>query len=67
MALEKQGDRLFDNLAQTNKLADVNRKTKQELTECPVPSAKANAMAAFDGEAHRLYLVCRDPDGCYYE
>jgi DNA-binding beta-propeller fold protein YncE len=61
MALEKNGDRLFINLAQTNKLAVVNRKTMKEIAEWPVPPAKANAMVAFDEAAKRLYVVCRDP------
>jgi DNA-binding beta-propeller fold protein YncE len=61
MALEKSGDRLFINLAQTNKLAVVNRKTMTEIAEWPVPPAKGNAMVAFDEGAKRLYVVCRDP------
>ena len=61
MALEKNGDRLFINLAETNKLAVVNRKTMKEIAEWPVPPAKENAMVAFDEAAHRLYVVCRNP------
>jgi DNA-binding beta-propeller fold protein YncE len=61
MALEKNGDRLFINLAETNKLAVVNRKTMTEIAEWPVPPAKVNAMVAFDEDAKRLYVVCRDP------
>jgi len=61
MALEKNGDRLFINLAQTNKLAVVNRKTMKEIAEWPVPPAKANAMVTFDEAQRRLYVVCRDP------
>lgn len=61
MALEKNGDRLFINLAQTNKLAVVNRRTMKEIAEWPVPAAKVNAMVAFDEAAHRLYVVCREP------
>jgi DNA-binding beta-propeller fold protein YncE len=61
MALEKNGSRIFINLAQTNKLAVVDRKTMKELAEWPVPPAKANAMVAFDEAAKRLYVVCRDP------
>jgi len=57
----KNGDRLFINLAQTNKLAVVNRKTMKEIAEWPVPPAKANAMVTFDEAAKRLYVVCRDP------
>ena len=61
MALEKNGDRLFINLSETNKLAVVNRKTMKEIAEWPVPPAKENAMVAFDEAAHRLYVVCRNP------
>jgi DNA-binding beta-propeller fold protein YncE len=61
MAIEKNGDRLFINLAQTNKLAVVNRKTMKEIAEWPVPPAKANAMVQFDEAAKRLYVVCREP------
>ena len=61
MALEKNGDRLFINLSETNKLAVVNRKTMKEIAEWPVTPAKENAMVAFDEEAHRLYVVCRNP------
>ena len=61
MALERNGDRLFINLAQTNKLAVVNRKTMKEIAEWPVPPAKGNAMVALDEAAKRLYVVCRDP------
>ncbi len=61
VALERHGDRLFINLAQTNKLAVVDRKTLKEIAEWPVPSAKGNAMVSFDEGAKRLYVVCRDP------
>jgi DNA-binding beta-propeller fold protein YncE len=61
MALERNGDRIFVNLAQTNKLAVVNRKTMKEIAEWPVPPAKGNAMVALDEPAKRLYVVCRDP------
>jgi hypothetical protein len=61
MALEKKEDRLFINLAQSNKLAAVNRKMMKEIPEWPVPPAKANAMIALDEGAKRLCVVCRDP------
>ena len=61
MALEKNGQRLFINLAQTNKLAVVDRKQMKVIATWPVPAAKQNAMVAFDEAAHRLYVVCRDP------
>jgi DNA-binding beta-propeller fold protein YncE len=53
--------RLFINLTQTNKLAVVDRKTMKVIKVWPVPSAKQNAMVAFDPAQHRLYVVCRDP------
>lgn len=61
MALEKNGDRLFVNLAQTNKIAVVNRKTMKEIAEWPVPPAKENAMVALDEAHKRLYIVTRNP------
>ena len=65
MALEKHGDRLFINLAQTNKVAVVNRKTMKEIAEWSVPPAKANAMVAFDEQAKRLVCgVPRAGNGC---
>lgn len=61
MAIEKNGDRIFVNLAQTNKLAVINRKTMKEIAQWPVPPARVNAMVAFDEAQHRLYVVCREP------
>lgn len=61
MAVEKNGDRLFVNLTQTNKLAVVDRKTMKELAEWPVPPCKQNAMIALDEARRRIYLVCRAP------
>jgi hypothetical protein len=61
LALEKEGNRLFINLAQTNKIAVVDRKKMAILATWPVPPAKVNAMVAFDEPHHRLYVVCRDP------
>lgn len=61
MALEKDGPRLFINLAQTNKIAVVDRRTMKVVAVWPVPPAKMNAMAALDEAQHRLYVVCREP------
>lgn len=61
MALEKHGKRIFINLAQTNKIAVVDRSTMTILQEWPVPPAKVNAMVALDEAEHRLYVVCREP------
>ena len=61
MTLEKDGDRLFINLAQTNQLAVVNRKTMKLIAMWPVPPARQNAMVNFDAASHRLFVVARDP------
>lgn len=61
LAVEKHGDRIFINLAQTNRLDVVNRKTMQVMASWPVPPAKMNAMVVFDATQHRLYVVCREP------
>jgi len=61
MALEKNGDRIFENLTQTNKVAVVDRKTMKELTEWPVKPCEQNAMVALDEAQKRVYIVCRKP------
>jgi DNA-binding beta-propeller fold protein YncE len=61
MAFVDYDPRLFINLAQTNKIAVVDRRTMKLLATWPVTPAKQNAMVAFDPDQHRLYVVCRDP------
>src|SRR5438067_3517328 len=61
MAFTADDPRLFINLAQTNKLAVVDRKSMKVLSTWPVPPAQQNAMVAFDSAQHRLYVVCRSP------
>jgi DNA-binding beta-propeller fold protein YncE len=61
MAFTEKDPRLFINLAQTNKIAVVDRKAMKLLATWPVPPARQNAMVAFDPAQHRLYVVCRDP------
>jgi DNA-binding beta-propeller fold protein YncE len=61
MAFVDSDPRLFINLAETNKLAVVDRKSLKILEVWPVAPAKQNAMVAFDSVQHRLYVVCRDP------
>ena len=58
---ERNGDKLYLMLAQTNKVAVVNRKTFKEIAQWPVPPAKVNAMVALDEAQRRLYVVCREP------
>lgn len=61
MAFVDSDPRLFINLAQTNKIAVVDRRNLKLLATWPVTPAKQNAMVAFDPDQHRLYVVCRDP------
>jgi DNA-binding beta-propeller fold protein YncE len=61
MAFVENDPRLFINLAQTNKIAVVDRKTLKLIALWPVTPAKQNAMISFDPAQHRLYVVCRDP------
>ena len=61
MALEKHGDRIFENLTQTNKLAVVDRKTMREIAEWPIKPCEQNAMVALDESQKRVYIVCRKP------
>ena len=61
LALDPASSRLFINLAQTNRIAVIDRNAMKVLAMWPVPPAKQNAMVAFDGPSHRLYVVCRDP------
>ena len=61
MALEPNGNRLFINLAQTNKIAVVDRTKMTVIATWPVVPARQNAMVAFDEVSHRLYIICRDP------
>jgi DNA-binding beta-propeller fold protein YncE len=61
MAFVEDDPRLFINLAQTNKIAVINRKTFKLIATWTVTAAKQNAMIAFDPAQHRLYVVCRDP------
>ena len=61
MALERNGPRIFINLAQTNKIAVVDRRTMKVVALWPVPPAQQNAMVKLDEAQHRLYVVCRAP------
>ncbi len=61
MALETNGNRLFINLTQTNKIAVIDRKAMKVIAIWPVPAAQQNAMVAFDEPHHRLYVGCRKP------
>ena len=61
MAFVDGDPRIFINLAQTNKIAVVDRKSMKVIATWPVPPAQQNAMVAFDPAQHRLYVVTRAP------
>jgi DNA-binding beta-propeller fold protein YncE len=61
MAFVDGDPRIFLNLAQTNKIAVIDRKTMKVIATWPVPPAQQNAMVAFDPAQHRLYVVTRTP------
>jgi DNA-binding beta-propeller fold protein YncE len=61
MAFVEGDQRIFINLAQTNKIAVVDRTTMKVTAMWPVPPAQQNAMVAFDPAQHRLYVVTRTP------
>jgi DNA-binding beta-propeller fold protein YncE len=61
MAFVDGDPHIFINLAQTNKIAVVDRKTMTVTATWPVPPAQQNAMVAFDPGQHRLYVVTRTP------
>ena len=61
MAVEKEGDRLFEKLTQPNKVAVGDRKDMTELAEWPVKPCEQNAMMALDEAQKRVYVVCRKP------
>jgi DNA-binding beta-propeller fold protein YncE len=61
MAFVDGDPRIFLNLAQTNKIAVIDRKTMKVTATWPVPPAQQNAMVAFDPSQHRLYVVTRTP------
>lgn len=61
MTLETNGNRLFINLTQTNKLAVIDRSTMKIVALWPVPTAQQNAMVAIDETHHRLFVGCRKP------
>src|SRR5712692_4464770 len=55
MALEKGGPRLFVNVTALNKVAVVDRKTRQLITMWDLTDAKENVSMAFDESGHRLF------------
>jgi DNA-binding beta-propeller fold protein YncE len=61
MALERGGPRLFINVTALNKVAVLDRKTRQLITTWELPDAKENVSMAFDEASHRLFVATRQP------
>ena len=61
MALEKGGPRLFINVTALNKVAVLDRKTRQVITTWDLPDAKENVSMAFDETGRRLFVATRSP------
>jgi mono/diheme cytochrome c family protein len=61
MALETKGPRLFVNVTALNKVAVLDRKTRQVLTTWGLGDAKENVPMAFDEAGHRLFVATRQP------
>ncbi len=61
MALERGGSRLFVNVTALNKVAVLDRKTRQLIATWDLPDAKENVPMAFDEAGHRLFVATRAP------
>jgi DNA-binding beta-propeller fold protein YncE len=61
MALEKGGPRLFVNVTALNRVAVIDRKTRQLITTWDLADAKENVSMAFDEGGHRLFVATRAP------
>jgi DNA-binding beta-propeller fold protein YncE len=61
MALENGGPRLFVNVTALNRVAVIDRKTRQVITTWDLADAKENVSMAFDEAGHRLFVATRAP------
>ncbi|MDB5093267.1 MAG: hypothetical protein JWO85_1368 [Candidatus Eremiobacteraeota bacterium] len=61
LAVEQQGDRIFINVTDKNKIAVVNKKTGKIVAWWPFKEAQQNAAVAFDEPNHRVFIVSRKP------
>jgi DNA-binding beta-propeller fold protein YncE len=59
--LEKSGPRIFVNLPASQKIAVVNRETRQTVATWPTAGAAANFPMALDEIHHRLFVGFRKP------
>jgi len=61
LAVEQNGNELFINVTDKNKMAVVDKNTGKILKWWPIKEAQENAAVAFDEEHHRLFVATRKP------
>jgi DNA-binding beta-propeller fold protein YncE len=61
MALDLATNRLFVNLADQHAVGIFNAESLQRISTWKIPGCKKNSPIIFDGEHHRLFVVCGDP------
>lgn len=62
MVLEKNGPLIYINMMDQNKIAVVNRKTRQLVAAWPVTKGHKNIAIALDEVHHRLFVGCRNTE-----
>ena len=62
MVLEKNGPLIYINMMDQNKIAVVNRKTRQLVATWPVTKGHKNIAIALDEAHHRLFVGCRNTE-----
>lgn len=61
MALDRATKRLFVNFADQNAVGIFDADSLQLLSTWKIPGCRKNSPIVFDGEHHRLFVVCGDP------
>jgi DNA-binding beta-propeller fold protein YncE len=61
MTLEKQGSRLFVNMAGNDEVGVIDRKKRDVVQTWPVSAGKVNSPMQLDESDHRLFVVTRQP------
>jgi DNA-binding beta-propeller fold protein YncE len=61
MALDSATNRLFVNFADQNAVGIFNADNLQLVSTWKIPGCRKNSPIVFDGEHHRLFIVCGDP------
>ena len=61
MALDRSTNRLFVNLADQNAVGIFDGDSLKMISTWKIPGCKKNSPIVFDGQHHRLFVVCGDP------